>query len=128
MRADASWFGADLDRVGVALVAHRVVAEHRFEQLGRGQRPGGARRRRALHRGAALFELELVDRRLQAVGLLVHRVGELLGRLGIALLRQLLLHLGLDLGTHRIEALLLAAALAGELDDVVAEVGSRRRC
>ena len=69
------------------------------------------------------FQLELIGHRLQAVGLLVHAVGECVGGFGELALRLLLLHFGLQLGLHLLEAALLGRLDVGHLDDVVAELG-----
>ena len=115
--------GPDFDRLGIALVLHCIVAEHGGQQLDRRQRAGRPWRRRALHVGGLLDQLQLVDQRLQAVGLFVGQVGELVCRLGELLLRQLLLDFVLDLGAHGVERLLVATANGVEADDVVAKVG-----
>ncbi len=114
---------ADLEGLGVAPRAQRRVGEDRLEQGLRRQRPGGPGRRRALHGGGLQPQAEFVDHRLQAVGLLVDGVRELLGDLGEAALSDLAPHLFGDLGAHRLERPALAAAHGVEADDVEAEVG-----
>ena len=69
-----------------------------------------------------MFSLSLSAAGLKAVGLLVHEVAELLRGFGVPGLRKLLAHFLFDLGPDRLEGFLLAAPLASDGDDVVAEV------
>ncbi len=68
------------------------------------------------------LELPAVGGGLEALGLLIDHVVEIDRGLREQLLRLLVAELALDLGAHRLVALLLAAANGRELDHVVAEV------
>ena len=68
-------------------------------------------------------QLVLVDHRLQAVGLLIDKVGEIGRRFRKLLLRELSAYLDLDLGPNAFKAALLATALVGQADDVISEIG-----
>jgi hypothetical protein len=122
-RPAASWF----EPTSIALVLRLSRVESLLNSASRkrgiGERAGQARRRRARDalRGLDL-ELPLVGGGLEAVGLLVDRVAELDRGIGELLLHELVLDFAFDRRAHRLEALLLAAASAGDLDDVKAEV------
>ncbi len=111
--------GGNLDRLRVAPVLQRVLSEdgvdHARGDEGRNSLPGHCL-------DCANLQIEFLSCRLQRVGLLVHDVGELIGRFSKSLLRLLLLQVALDIGADLLERLGLRGLDGGQPNDVKAEV------
>src|SRR5712691_765787 len=114
--------GSDLDGVGVALVLDRILREQRREQLRVVERAEFLAGRLADPAGALHRQLEALGGRLQAVGLLVDEVAEVLRGLGEFPRALLPRQLVAELLAHLLERARLAGLDAGQAHDVVAEL------
>nr|CUV11346.1 conserved protein of unknown function [Ralstonia solanacearum] len=114
----------DLHGLRIAMVLGHVVDEQRLEHLliiDRAVAQGRIRHARD-RVGRLDLQLEFVGDRLQAVGLVLHPVGESIGQLGVLLVGQLRAHLALQLRLDGVQRLHATALHVFQLDDVKAEI------